>query len=82
MKLSDIFPLNENTEEKVNDASYQPEDDALTRREVSDSRKPSLTLRMINRLKLIRGHKKAERAEHLKLISNLYKKKDDSEDLI
>ena len=52
---------------------YNPEDDKLQRREMSDTRKPKLTLEILNKMRKIRELKRIEEIEHQKFIQVMYK---------
>ena len=79
MRYRDI-QLNEE-ETPVNDARYEPENDSFTRQELGNTRKPKLTLRMINRLKKIRATKAVEMAKKDELLGVMYGIKPESDDV-
>jgi hypothetical protein len=51
---------------------YNPEEDAINGHKLGDTRKPSLTLRMINRLKKIRSTKNLEMIKKQELLGIMY----------
>ena len=54
------------------DNRYDPEQDKINRLSIEDTRKPKLTLRMINRLKKIRSTKSLEMAKKQDLLGIMY----------
>lgn len=79
MRYRDI-QLNEE-ETPVNDARYEPENDEFNRQELGNTRKPKLTLRMVNRLKKIRATKAVEMAKKDELLGVMYGIKPESDEL-
>ena len=51
---------------------YEPAEDRLGRREVTDTRKGKLTLRNLNRLKHIRNARRAEKEKKAPLLTMMY----------
>ena len=51
---------------------YDPSEDKITQQDIGDTRKPKLTLRMINRLKKIRSTKNLEMAKKQELLGIMY----------
>lgn len=64
MKLDDMF--------RDSNGYYDPTDDEFTRRSISDTRKPALKLRDLNKLKKIRAMRKLERLKRQDLLSTMY----------
>jgi hypothetical protein len=54
------------------DEFYNPEDDKVDSRAKGDTRKPTLTLEQLNKLRKIREIKKAEAIEHEKFVRVMY----------
>jgi hypothetical protein len=54
------------------DEFYNPENDKFSSRKIDDSRKPTLTLGMLNKLRKVRDIKKAEQLEYNKFVSTMY----------
>lgn len=52
---------------------YNPEEDQYTMRTVDDTRKPKLSLEVLNKMRKIREIKRAEEIEHLKFVKVMYK---------
>ncbi len=69
------------TEESVEDGHYAPEEDSFSQADLGDTRKPKLTLRMVNRLKKIRATKALELARKDELLSVMYAVKPESDSL-
>lgn len=58
---------------EINDIGYyNPSDDDLTRADYSDTRKPKLTLRHLNRLKKIRATREVDLSKHQTLLGVMY----------
>jgi len=53
-------------------AIYDPAEDRLNRRSLSDTRKPKLTLRQVNRLKKIRALRRLEDLKRQDLLGLIY----------
>jgi hypothetical protein len=51
---------------------YNPDDDAINKHDLDDTRKPVLTLKMVNRLKKIRSTKNLEMAKKQELLGIMY----------
>lgn len=51
---------------------YNPEEDAINKHNLDDTRKPTLTLRMVNRLKKIRSTKNLEMVKKQELLGIMY----------
>lgn len=80
MRYKDIKPLVEN--EEPDTSLYDPNQDEVRQAHMDDTRKPSLTLRMINRLKKMRASKKVEQAKKKEFLGIMYAKpKGDDEGL-
>lgn len=60
---------------------YDPQADEFTRQHIGDSRKPKLTLRMINRLKKIRSAKDLEMTKKQDLLGIMYGVGNDEEEI-
>ena len=58
---------------------YNPEDDDLSRAHFSDTRKPVLTLKELNRLKRIRVTRKIDNAKKQDLLDVMYSVDDEEE---
>lgn len=54
------------------DSRYTAQHDQINKKEMHDTRKPKITLRMLNRLKMIRAAKKLEMAEKSKMLGVMY----------
>jgi hypothetical protein len=67
MKLINLF---EDTDD--NPGRYDPQQDTFTQRSPHDNRKPTLTLRRLNRLKKIRATKKLEQLKREDLLTVMY----------
>lgn len=67
-------------EEDLTTAFYDPAADKQTRRDLSDTRKPRLTLRCINKLKKMRALKKLEDLQQQDLLQIMYGGAGDSGD--
>lgn len=57
---------------------YEPADDKLNQAELSDTRRPRLTLKHLNKLRKLRDIEREERAEHLKIVQVIYKNPDEN----
>jgi hypothetical protein len=78
MRYKEIKPLNEVEDSDL--GVYNPQEDDLRKANMDDTRKPKLTLRMINRLKKIRATKKLEQSKKEGFLGVMYgapKKEDD-----
>ena len=51
---------------------YNPQEDAINKHSLGDTRKPTLTLRMVNRLKKIRSTKNLEMVKKQELLGIMY----------
>lgn len=51
---------------------YDPEKDKLHKRELGDTRKPKLTLRIVNRMKKIRSTKRLEMAQKQDILGLMF----------
>lgn len=78
--ISESVKINEE-ETPVDDARYEPAEDKYNRADLGDTRKPTLTLRMVNRLKKIRATKKLEMAKKDELMGVMYAVKPESDSL-
>lgn len=72
MRYKDIKPLVE--AEEPDTSLYDPNQDELRKAHLDDTRKPSLTLRMINRLKKMRASKRVEQAKKQEFLGVMYGK--------
>ena len=80
MRYSEIKKLNES--EEPDTSLYDPAEDEIRKAHLDDTRKPSLTLRMINRLKKMRASKRVEHARKQEFLGVMYgKPKEDEEGL-
>jgi hypothetical protein len=72
--INESVKLNEDEDsvDGQDDGRYDPSQDEYTRAELGDTRKPVLTLRMVNRLKKIRATKKLEMAKKDQLMGVMY----------
>lgn len=52
--------------------NYFPEDDRANSRELTDTRRPRLTLRHLNKLRKIKELKKLEMAAHKQFVQDMY----------
>lgn len=59
-------------ENEVSNNRYDPEQDKINHLDLEDTRKPKLTLKMINRLKKIRSTKNLEMAKKQELLGIMY----------
>ena len=66
-----LITLIEGTDDE-NSGRYNPKEDSFTQRNPHDSRKPTLTLRRLNRLKKIRATKKLEQLKRENLLGVMY----------
>lgn len=69
----------EDTQEDGDTGFYNPEEDEYDQAELGDTRKPKLTLRMVNRLKKIRATKAIEMAKKDELMGVMYAVKPESD---
>ena len=58
--------------EELSTGFYDPAEDRYTRRELSDTRKPKLTLRDLNRLKKMRALKQLEQLQRQDILGVMY----------
>jgi hypothetical protein len=58
-------------------AIYDPANDRLNRRSLSDTRKPLLTLRQVNKLKKVRALRKLENLKRQDLLGIMYSQPED-----
>lgn len=73
MRYQDIKPkIVEN--EEPDTSLYDPAQDELRLAHIEDTRKPSLTLRMINRLKKMRASKRVEHVQKQEFLGIMYGK--------
>ena len=70
MKLYEMF--NDDNDPIQENGMYSPENDTLSKIDITDSRKPTLTLKDVNRLKKIRATKKLEMIKNTDLIGIMY----------
>lgn len=73
MRYNDIKPKVVENEEP-DTSLYDPNQDELRKANLDDTRKPSLTLRMINRLKKMRASKKVEHVRKQEFLGIMYGK--------
>lgn len=59
-------------ENEAPDNFYNPEEDDINKASLGDTRKPKLTLKMVNRLKKIRSTKNLEMAKKQELLGIMY----------
>lgn len=52
---------------------YEPSEDEHFKRELSDTRRPKLTFKHLQRLRKYKDVKAAEKAEHLDFVKQMYK---------
>lgn len=72
MKYKDYSTLNENDVDSDTFGRFDPNHDSVESQELGDSRKPKLTLKMINRLKKIRSTKNFEMTKKQGLLGIMY----------
>jgi hypothetical protein len=76
MRYHEYARLNENVprvpEPTQDSGFYDPNQDAIMGHSLGDTRKPKLTLRMVNRLKKIRSTKNLEMAKKQNLLGIMY----------
>jgi len=76
MRYREFAKLNESAprmQDEGEEASrYSPEDDSITGIDIEDTRKPKLTLKMLNRLKKIRSTKNLEMTKKQELLGIMY----------
>jgi hypothetical protein len=72
MRYSDFAPRPLLEVEDSDLGRYDPSEDKVTRQNATDTRKPRLTLRKINRLKKIRATKDLENAKQENLLGIMY----------
>lgn len=51
---------------------YEPEEDDFTKFELTDTRRPRLTLRHLNKLRKVRELRRMEQAAHSDFVSDMY----------
>jgi len=59
---------------------YDSEDDEHFKREMSDTRRPKLTMKHIQKLRKYKDRKNMEKAEHLKFVQTMYATPDPEEE--
>jgi hypothetical protein len=57
---------------RAGEGRYSAEDDEVEKRHLGDTRKPKITLKMLNRLKMIRAAKKLEIMQKQKILGLMY----------
>lgn len=72
MRFREIKKLNE--AEEPDTSLYDPNEDHIRKANLDDTRKPSLTLRMINKLKKMRASKKLEHTNKQEFLGIMYGK--------
>jgi hypothetical protein len=73
MRYKEIFEDVQKVEdEQPETGRYDPQADAVSHLDLEDTRKPKLTLRMINRLKKIRSTKNLEMSKKQELLGIMY----------
>lgn len=75
----DVQKVPDQEDEDNGNSRYDPSEDAITHANLDDTRKPRLTLRMINRLKKIRSTKNLEMAKKQELLGIMYGIKPDED---
>lgn len=82
MRYHEIMGTHLNEEKSDPDAieSYNPAEDKVEKKNLSDTRKPKLTLKMINRLKKIRATKDLEMAKKEQFLGVMYGQSADDDD--
>jgi hypothetical protein len=73
MRYEEIKPKLTETEEP-DTSLYDPAQDELRQAHIEDTRKPSLTLRMVNRLKKMRASKRVEHETKQEFLGIMYGK--------
>lgn len=68
----DVQKVPDQEDEENGNSRYDPTQDSITHQDIGDTRKPTLTLRMINRLKKIRSTKNLEMAKKQDLLGIMY----------
>lgn len=84
MRYKDLIREDVQKVEDENDTSnnrYDPEQDKINHLDLEDTRKPKLTLKMINRLKKIRSTKNLEMAKKQELLGIMYGAKPEGDDV-
>lgn len=84
MRYKDLIREDVQKVEDENDTSnnrYDPEQDKISHLDLEDTRKPKLTLKMINRLKKIRSTKNLEMAKKQELLGIMYGAKPEGDDV-
>lgn len=71
-KLNESAPRMQDSTDDQSDSFYSPETDNLGAPNLGDTRKPKLTLKMINRLKKIRSTKNLEMVKKQGLLGVMY----------
>lgn len=81
--IKESVKLNEDEDsvDGQDDGRYDPSQDEYDRADLGDTRKPKLTLRMVNRLKKIRATKAIEMAKKDELMGVMYAVKPESDSL-
>jgi hypothetical protein len=81
IKESLILKEDEDSDNGQDDGRYDPAQDEFDRADLGDTRKPKLTLRMVNRLKKIRAAKAIEMAKKDELMGVMYAVKPEADSL-
>jgi len=68
----DVQKVPDQEDEENGNSRYDPSQDSITHQDIGDTRKPKLTLKMINRLKKIRSTKNLEMAKKQELLGIMY----------
>jgi len=68
----DVQRVPDQEDQDNSNGRYEASEDEITHQDIGDTRKPKLTLRMINRLKKIRSTKNLEMAKKQELLGIMY----------
>ena len=71
-RLNEDAPRVETERDQDNNGFYEPTEDALGAPDIDSTRKPKLTLKMVNRLKKIRSTKNLEMTKKQELLGIMY----------
>lgn len=72
VKINEDAQRMESERDQDSNSRYSPENDSLSGPDIESTRKPRLTLKMINRLKKIRSTKNLEMAKKQDLLGIMY----------
>ena len=73
--MTDKEDIHESTEEsfkRIINEHYAPEDDKMNQASMTDTRRPRLTLRHLNKLRKIQELKKLENESHAEFVRTMY----------